>query len=241
MIYREGLLAPRPTPKLEDHPLSAVHDCSFYLFAANFHKGSHPSISNLRTRHGVVTGTHYTDLKYLTWQYNIGSYKSHCFQYKKIHTEITRLNCNKTLPMCITWHIILAFFIFSVILAQKRTYKLPGKTLNKNYLTILSVSYEFTVLLAQLTHTEKQFKKIFLTSMTFHNTLFLSYSQWSSQKKHMPNIPGQWLNKIFLTCMTWHVRCWLKDSQFFSQNKHILTLGGQEFNETFLTYITWQY
>ena len=26
MFYREGLLAPRPTPKLEDHPLSAVQD-----------------------------------------------------------------------------------------------------------------------------------------------------------------------------------------------------------------------
>jgi len=28
-FYREGLLAPRPTPKLEDHPSSAVRDCSF--------------------------------------------------------------------------------------------------------------------------------------------------------------------------------------------------------------------
>jgi len=32
--YREGLLAPRPTPKLEDHPSSAVRDCLFNLFAA---------------------------------------------------------------------------------------------------------------------------------------------------------------------------------------------------------------
>ena len=29
VFYREGLLAPRPTPKLEDHPSSAVRDC-FY-------------------------------------------------------------------------------------------------------------------------------------------------------------------------------------------------------------------
>ena len=29
VFYREGLLAPRPTPKLEDHPLSAVCDCLF--------------------------------------------------------------------------------------------------------------------------------------------------------------------------------------------------------------------
>ena len=33
-FYREGLLAPRPTPKLEDHPSSAVRDCLFNLFPA---------------------------------------------------------------------------------------------------------------------------------------------------------------------------------------------------------------
>jgi len=54
------LLAPRPTPKLEDHPLSAVHDCLFNLFAATLHKGGRSSIRNLRTRHAVVTETHYT-------------------------------------------------------------------------------------------------------------------------------------------------------------------------------------
>ena len=32
-FYREELLGPRPTPKLEDHPVSAVRDC---LFVANF-------------------------------------------------------------------------------------------------------------------------------------------------------------------------------------------------------------
>jgi hypothetical protein len=31
----EGLLSPRPIPKLEDHPLSAVRDCLFNIFAAN--------------------------------------------------------------------------------------------------------------------------------------------------------------------------------------------------------------
>jgi hypothetical protein len=34
IFYGEELLAPRPTPKLEDHPLSAVRDC---IFAANLH------------------------------------------------------------------------------------------------------------------------------------------------------------------------------------------------------------
>ena len=60
MFYREGLLASRPIPKLEDHPLSAVHDCLFNLFAATLHIGGCSSIRNLRTRHAVVTGTHYT-------------------------------------------------------------------------------------------------------------------------------------------------------------------------------------
>ena len=58
-FYREGLLAPRPTPKLEDHPLSAVRDCLFNIFAATLHIGGRSSIRNPRTRHAVVTGTHY--------------------------------------------------------------------------------------------------------------------------------------------------------------------------------------
>ena len=56
-FYGEKLLAPRPTPKLEDHLLSAVRDCLFNLFAAAFHTGGHSSIRNLRMRRAVVTGT----------------------------------------------------------------------------------------------------------------------------------------------------------------------------------------
>jgi hypothetical protein len=37
ILYGEELLAPRPTPKLEDHPLSAVRDCLFNVFAATLH------------------------------------------------------------------------------------------------------------------------------------------------------------------------------------------------------------
>ena len=59
-FYGDGLLAIRPTPKLDDHPLSAVHDCLFNLFAATLHIEGRSSIRNLRTRHAVVTGTHYT-------------------------------------------------------------------------------------------------------------------------------------------------------------------------------------
>jgi hypothetical protein len=58
LFYREGLLAPRPAPKLEDHPSSAVRDCLFNLFAATLLIGGRSFIRNLRTRHAVVTGTH---------------------------------------------------------------------------------------------------------------------------------------------------------------------------------------
>ena len=52
------MLAPRPTPKLEYYPLSAVHNCVFDIFAATLHIGGPSSIRNQRTRHAVVTGTH---------------------------------------------------------------------------------------------------------------------------------------------------------------------------------------
>ena len=43
---------------LEVHPLSAVRDCLFSIFAATLHIGGRSYIRNLRTRHAVVTGTH---------------------------------------------------------------------------------------------------------------------------------------------------------------------------------------
>jgi hypothetical protein len=57
-FYSEELSASRPTPKLENHPLPAVRDCLFNIFAASFHIGGRSSIRNLRMRHAVVTGTH---------------------------------------------------------------------------------------------------------------------------------------------------------------------------------------
>ena len=56
-FYSEELLAPRPTPKLEDRPLSAVRDCLFNIFAATLHTGGRSSIRNLRMSHADVTGT----------------------------------------------------------------------------------------------------------------------------------------------------------------------------------------
>jgi hypothetical protein len=55
-INGEELLAPCPTPKLEDHPLLAVFDCLFSIFTATLHMGDHTSICNLRTCHAMVTG-----------------------------------------------------------------------------------------------------------------------------------------------------------------------------------------
>ena len=57
LFYGEGLLALHPTPKLEDHPLSAVCDCLFNIFTATLYTGGCASICNLRMRHAVVTGT----------------------------------------------------------------------------------------------------------------------------------------------------------------------------------------
>jgi hypothetical protein len=37
IFYSEGLLAPCPTRKLEDHPLSFVRGCLFNIFAASLH------------------------------------------------------------------------------------------------------------------------------------------------------------------------------------------------------------
>jgi len=56
-FYGEELLAPRPKPKLEDHPMSAVRDCLFSIFTAILHIGGRFSIRNRRTGHAVVTGT----------------------------------------------------------------------------------------------------------------------------------------------------------------------------------------
>jgi len=56
-FYREELLAPRSTPKLEDHPLSAIYHCLFNIFAATLNTGGRSSIRNLRTCNVVVTRT----------------------------------------------------------------------------------------------------------------------------------------------------------------------------------------
>ena len=58
-FYGEELLAPHPTPNMEDYPLSAVRDCLFNIFAATLAIGGRSSIRNLRTRHAVAQGPTY--------------------------------------------------------------------------------------------------------------------------------------------------------------------------------------
>jgi len=58
-FYGEQLLTPRATPKLEDHPLSAVRYCLFNIIAATLRIGGRSSTRDLRTRHSVVTGTYH--------------------------------------------------------------------------------------------------------------------------------------------------------------------------------------
>jgi hypothetical protein len=62
-FYDEELLVPRPTSKLEHHSLSAVRDRISSIFAVILYIGGCSSISNLRTPHAVVAGTHlYTSI-----------------------------------------------------------------------------------------------------------------------------------------------------------------------------------
>ena len=60
------MLAPRPTPKLEDHTSSAVRGYLFHLFTATLHIGGRSSIRNPRTRHDMVTRGRYLPSRYHT-------------------------------------------------------------------------------------------------------------------------------------------------------------------------------
>jgi hypothetical protein len=111
------LLAPRPTPKLEDHTLSAVSGFLFNVFAATLHIGGRSSIRSLRTRHPMVTGTHLSHgnisyNKYRKW--SLGSSASwnsqglsrpvmgliYLYLYKK--TFVRKLKSGRT-PVAVSW------------------------------------------------------------------------------------------------------------------------------------------
>jgi hypothetical protein len=63
ICYGEEPSAPLQTRTPKIHPLSAVRDCLFNVFAVTLHIGGRSSIRNLGTRHAVVTGTHFTCMK----------------------------------------------------------------------------------------------------------------------------------------------------------------------------------
>jgi len=69
-VYVEELLAPRPRPKQDDHPLLAVRYCLFNIFAATVHFGGRFSIRNLRTHHAVLSGTHLSRITGVNFQLN---------------------------------------------------------------------------------------------------------------------------------------------------------------------------
>jgi hypothetical protein len=55
IFYGEGLSAPRPTPKLKDHPLSAVSNCLFNIFAATLRTRRTSLHAQPEDAHAVVT------------------------------------------------------------------------------------------------------------------------------------------------------------------------------------------
>ena len=107
VFYGEELFAPRQTPKLEYHPLSAVCVCLFNIFAGTLPIGGRSSIHNLRTRHAVVTGTH------SSW-----SVVDHCLiLYIWSLTKRWRpCSCSCGWPSCISF----SFFTAIIFMASKR-------------------------------------------------------------------------------------------------------------------------
>jgi len=107
VFYRAGLLALRPTPKLEDHPSSDVRDCLFNLFAAILLIGGLSSIRNLRTRHAVVTGTLVGAVMNLRFPWNAGNFLTSCkpvsFSRRALHHGVSVkvvLGIQHALRMC---------------------------------------------------------------------------------------------------------------------------------------------
>ena len=96
------LVSTSPNPKKEDDLLSTVHDSLFNLFAATLHFGGRSSIRNLRTRHAVVTGTHYTWI-YGTYRI-LYNYRSN-YNLSSNWVHWNQLGCTAVLPGM--WKILL--------------------------------------------------------------------------------------------------------------------------------------
>jgi len=104
-LYGEDLSTPRPTPKLEDHPLSAVRYCLFNIFAANLHIGGRSSIRNMRTCHAVETETNLSLTYILTYLLIslllLYYHHHHCYfhSFSEIFLSISFPNLNQKLPV----------------------------------------------------------------------------------------------------------------------------------------------
>jgi hypothetical protein len=98
IFYSEELLAPCPTPKLEEHSLSAVCDCLFNIFAAKLHiwRPSPPS----RTWGRAMLwwqGTHLTWVQWNTvtktkklWRWRHYDPTKHWYPTNRLHSVITQ-------------------------------------------------------------------------------------------------------------------------------------------------------
>jgi hypothetical protein len=79
----EDLLAPRQNHKLEYHPLSAVGDCFFNIFAATLHIEGRSSNRKPRTRYAVVTGTRLS-----RYEQTVGPTKSLSHEYLRLLPQV---------------------------------------------------------------------------------------------------------------------------------------------------------
>ena len=104
LFYDEELLAPHPTPKLEDHPLSAVHNCLFNVFAATLHTGGHSSTCNPRTRHAVVTRMHLSRHKIHNWKYSRKSLEDFDLQEHQSVKSCKKSSWNRATWNRTTWN-----------------------------------------------------------------------------------------------------------------------------------------
>jgi len=59
LFHSEKLLGPRQTLNLEDHHLSAVCDCLFYIIAATVHIWGPFALQLLRMRYAALAGSHH--------------------------------------------------------------------------------------------------------------------------------------------------------------------------------------
>jgi hypothetical protein len=94
--YGEEVIAPRSTPKLEDHPVSAVRNYLLNIFAATLHNGGRSSIRVFRTRHAVVTGDPLnTDTVYKVVKWDPEMNKKHTLSHSQVFEGLSLNTCSE--------------------------------------------------------------------------------------------------------------------------------------------------